>query len=43
VLYKNMVLRKGCSPTLARERLLNTDPFNHHPDLVTALPEDPSF
>ena len=43
VLYKNMVLRKGCSPTLARERLLNTEPFNHYPDLVTALPEDPSF
>lgn len=42
VLYKNLVLRKGCSPSLARERLLNTEPFNHHPDLVLALPDDPS-
>lgn len=42
VLYKNMVLRKGCSPSLARERLLNTEPFNQHPDLVSALPDDPS-
>ena len=41
VLYSNMVLRKGCSPTLARERLLSTEPFNHHPDLVAALPDDP--
>jgi hypothetical protein len=42
VLYKNMVLRKGCSPAFARERLLNTEPFNYHPDLVAALPDNPS-
>ncbi|MFZ4699475.1 MAG: ATP-binding protein [Candidatus Methylumidiphilus sp.] len=41
VLFNNMVLRKGYSPTLARERLLSTEPFNHHPDLVAALPDDP--
>ncbi len=41
VLYQNMVLRKGCSPALARERLLNTEPFNQHPNLVAALPDDP--
>jgi hypothetical protein len=42
VLYKNMVMRKGYSPSLARERLLNTEPFNQHPDLVLALPDDPT-
>jgi len=42
VLYRNMVLRHGLSPVLARERLLRTEPFNNHPDLVTGLPDDPS-
>jgi hypothetical protein len=42
VLYRNMILRKGLTPALARERLLNTEPFNNHPDLVGALPDDPS-
>lgn len=41
VLYKNMVQGKGYSPALARKRLLNTEPFNHYPDLVAALPDDP--
>lgn len=42
VLYRNMVQRKGMSPALARERLLNTEPFNQHPDLVAALPDHPA-
>jgi hypothetical protein len=42
VLYRNMVLRKGLSPAFARKRLLGSEPFNHHPDLVAALPDDPS-
>jgi hypothetical protein len=42
VVYKNMVLRKHLSPTQARERLLVTEPFNSHPDLIAALPDDPS-
>jgi hypothetical protein len=42
VMHRNMVLRKGLSPARARERLLGAEPFNHHPDLVAALPDDPS-
>jgi hypothetical protein len=42
VMYRNMVLRKGLSPTLARQRLLGTEPFNNHPELVAALPDDPA-
>lgn len=39
VMYRNMVLRKGFSPAHARERLLHTEPFNNHPELVANLPE----
>lgn len=41
VIYRNLVVRKGVSPKLAREQLLHTEPFNHCPDLVAALPDDP--
>jgi hypothetical protein len=41
VIYRNLVLRKGMSPHLAREQLLHTEPFNNHPDIVAALPDDP--
>lgn len=41
VMYRNLVLRKGMSPHLAREQLLHTEPFNNHPDIVAALPDDP--
>ena len=41
VLYRNLVVRKGMSPELAREQLLHTEPFNNCPDLVEALPDDP--
>lgn len=40
VVYRNMISRKGFSPALARDRLLLTEPFNSHPDLVAALPDD---
>lgn len=40
VMYRNMVLRKGMSPARAREQLLQTEPFNAHPDLVAALPDE---
>ena len=40
VMYRNMVLRKGMSPGRAREQLLRTEPFNTHPDLVAALPDE---
>ncbi len=42
VMYRNMVLRKGLSPELARERLLRTEPFNNYPELVIALPDAPA-
>jgi hypothetical protein len=42
VMYRNMILRKGVAPALARERLLGTEPFNNHPELVAALPDDVS-
>jgi hypothetical protein len=41
VIYRNLVLRKGLSPALARETLLGMEPFNHNPDLVAALPDIP--
>ena len=41
VIYRNLVVRKGVSPHLAREQLLHTEPFNNCPDLVAALPDDP--
>jgi hypothetical protein len=40
--YRHLVLRKGVAPQLARNRLLLTEPFNNFPDLVAALPDDPS-
>jgi hypothetical protein len=43
VLYRNMILQKGMSPELARERLLHTEPFNNYPALVASLPEQLSF
>lgn len=42
VLYRNMIRRKGMSPTEARARLLATEPFNSHPQLVQDLPDLPS-
>jgi hypothetical protein len=41
VMYRNMVLRQGLSPALARERLLSTEPFNNYPELVATLPNGP--
>jgi hypothetical protein len=41
VMYRNLVLKKGMSPSLARERLLQTEPFHNHAELVAALPDDP--
>jgi hypothetical protein len=41
VIYRNFVIRKGMSPSLARDRLMNTEPFNNYPDIVASLPDDP--
>jgi len=38
--FRNMVERRGYSPSEARERLLHTEPFHDYPDLVAAL-QDP--
>jgi len=43
IIYRNLVLRKGVSPHLAREQLLHTEPFDNCPDLVVALPDDPQM
>jgi hypothetical protein len=40
VLYRNMIERRGMSPAKARERLLATEPFNNHPEIVAALPDE---
>ncbi|MBY0243239.1 MAG: ATP-binding protein [Burkholderiaceae bacterium] len=42
VMYRNMVVRKGMSPVLARSRLLVTEPFQNYPELVAALPDSPT-
>lgn len=39
ILYSNMVQLKGMSPALARERLLQSEPFQNYPELVAALPD----
>lgn len=39
VMYRNMVVIKGMSPAMARERLMRSEPFNSYPDLVAALPD----
>lgn len=42
VIYKNLTVRKGLSPALAKEQLLRTEPFNHYTALVMALPDLPN-
>lgn len=41
VMYRNLVVRKGLSPELAREQLRHTDPFNNYPELIANLPDHP--
>lgn len=43
VMFRSMVNKKGLSPSVARERLLHTEPFHNYPDLVAALPDDPAI
>ena len=42
VMYKNLTVRKGLSPALAREQLLRTEPFHNYAALVMALPDLPN-
>ena len=37
VLFNDLVARQGLTPETARERLLRTEPFHNHPDLVAGL------
>ena len=37
VLFNDLVARQGLTPEVARERLLRTEPFHNHPDLVAEL------
>ncbi|WP_159681759.1 ATP-binding protein [Luteimonas sp. 9C] len=39
VMYRNLVLRKGMSPSAAKRQLALTEPFNLHLDLVERLPD----
>lgn len=41
VIYRNMVALKGMSPVMARERLLNSEPFHNYPGLIADLPDQP--
>lgn len=41
-MFRNMVTRKGIAPSLAREQLLRTEPFNNYPGLVISLPDVPN-
>lgn len=38
-MFRNMVVKKGLSPSLAKEQLLHTEPFQDYPELVAALPD----
>ncbi len=38
-MFRNMVEKKGLSPSMAKEKLLHTEPFQNYPDLVAALPD----
>lgn len=38
-MYRGMLIRKGMSPELARDRLLAMEPFNLYPELVASLPD----
>lgn len=42
IMFRNLVTKKGLSASSARERLLHTEPFHNYPDLVVALPDDPT-
>lgn len=39
VMYRNLVLRQGMEPRLAKERLCLTEPFDEYPGYVAALPD----
>jgi hypothetical protein len=42
IMYRNLTLKKGTSPSVARQQLIQTEPFHNYPELVMALPDDPT-
>ena len=42
IMFRNLLSKKGLSSSLAKERLLHTEPFQNYPDLVAALPDETS-
>ena len=42
VIYRNLVHRRGLTPSEAKQRLLLAEPFDAHPDVVAALPDPPA-
>lgn len=41
VMYRNLVHRRGLTPSEAKQRLLLAEPFDAYPDVVAALPDNP--
>ena len=39
IMYRNLVVRKGIEPELAKAQLLRTEPFQNFADLVKSLPD----
>lgn len=39
VMYRNMIERKGYSPSAAKEQLKQMEPFHAYPALISALPD----
>ena len=39
IMYKNLVVRKGVDPALAKAQLLRTEPFQNFPQIVNSLPD----
>jgi hypothetical protein len=37
-LYRTLIIKSGMSPEMAKQKLLKTEPFDLHPDLVNGLP-----
>lgn len=40
VIYRSLVEKKGMAPSMAKRKLLRTEPFDLHPELVKSLPDD---
>lgn len=41
VMYRNMVIKRGMAPQLAKQTLLCSEPFQDYPELIQSLPDQP--